>query len=234
MGDIHFIMKTLMLGLTLLGFAGVSYAMDKAELDQRIKTLEARFDAMQQDPQKRIPADNLNKAQGIVMMERTKAGFIFAYEGGGGIALVKDPKTEKWGPVGFMGGSEASLGFLVGGQQSFIVVLLMTTNANRLLTGSDVNFGGEARGTAGNQSAGASGTVQGKQPEVLVYDDRQGLYGGAEIKGGSVFPDDNANRIYYGQTWAMSDILSGKGVKPTDPAIELGKRITYYSQPPKK
>src|SRR3989442_4711498 len=44
----------------------------------------AKFVALQQKPDKRIPAETLRKARGIVLMERTKAGFLFAYQGGNG------------------------------------------------------------------------------------------------------------------------------------------------------
>jgi len=226
-------MKTFMVGLMLFGLAITTQAIEKGELDDRIRLLTSKFEAMQQNPDKRIPVDKLRAAKGILMMERTKAGFLFAYQGGGGLGLIKDPKTDKWGPAGFLGAGEASLGFLVGGQQSFIVVLMMNTNSVQLLYGSSSDFGGEARATGGDQSAGVKGTFPPDQPSILVYDDRQGLYAGAALKGGTIFPDDEANRIYYGQSWAMRDVLSGKGVKATQPAIDLAAKIDQYSKEPK-
>src|SRR5437879_12618216 len=95
-------MKTIMLGLIMLGFAASALAIDKAELDNRIRTLTDKLEALQQKPDKRIPADNLRKARGIILLDRTKAGFIFAFQGGGGVALVKDPTTDKWGPAAFL------------------------------------------------------------------------------------------------------------------------------------
>jgi lipid-binding SYLF domain-containing protein len=190
-------MKTIMLGLILMGFAGPAMAIDKAELDNRIRTLTAKFAAMQQKPGKSIPAETLNKAQGIILLDRTKAGFIFAYQGGGGVALAKDPKTGQWSPAAFLGANEASLGFQVGRQQSFFVILLMNPDATRFLTEPNFEFGGEARGTAGNQTAGIAGTVASSERPVLVFDDRHGLYGGAAVKGGAISPDEEANRVYF-------------------------------------
>jgi len=94
--------------------AASAVAVEKAELDSRISTLTAKLVAMQQKPDKRIPAENLRKAQGIALLDRTKAGFLFAYQGGSGIAMVKDPKSGKWGPIAFLAASEASLGFQIG------------------------------------------------------------------------------------------------------------------------
>ncbi|MCX6927495.1 MAG: lipid-binding SYLF domain-containing protein [Verrucomicrobia bacterium] len=206
-------------------------AIDKAELDKRIRTLTAKFEVMQAKPDKRIPAENLRKAQGIILLDRTKAGFIFAYEGGGGLAMVKDANSGHWSPPAFLNASEASLGFQIGGQQSFIVILLMNTNATRALTDSSINFGGEASGTAGNSTGKAEGTITDDQKQLLlVYSDATGLYGGAAIKGGALSPDTDANVAYYGQSLTPREILFDKKGKPSDAATNLTQKILQASK----
>ncbi len=175
-----------------------------------------------------MPANLLRKAQGIVLLDRTKAGFLFAYQGGGGVALVRDA-SGNWSPPAFLMANEASLGLQIGGEQNFFVILLMTTNAAHGLAASTVDFGGEARGTAGDQSAGAEGQVNSKD-SVVVYCDRTGLYGGAAIKGGAISADENANETYYGQYLTMNDILFGNKAKPTPAATALAKTIETYSR----
>ena len=228
MGD-NSLMKTLTLGLLLLGFASSTFALDKAELDHRIHKLTAKFESMQSNPEKRVPADNLRQAKGIILLDRTKAGFIFAYQGGSGVALVKDPKTENWSPAAFVSANEASLGFQVGGEQAFYVILLMHTNAVRMLTESKIDFAGEARGTAGDATAGEEGKISVTEHPVLVYDDRAGLYGGAAIKGGAISADDEANRIYYDQYLTLRDILFDNKVQPSETASELAKKLSENS-----
>jgi len=213
-----------MLSLWSLGLLLSAVAADKPELDNRIRKLTAKFEVLQGNPDKRIPAETLRQAQGIVLLDRTKAGFIFAFQGGGGLAMVKNPKSEKWGPAAFLTATEASLGFQVGGQKSFLVILLMTTNATRFLTDGDIEFGGEARGTAGSSSAGAEGNVK-STPSVLVYDDRHGLYGGAALKGGTISPDDDANTAYYGQYTTLKEILFDQKFKPSEVTTELVAKI---------
>ena len=224
------VMKTTMTGLLLMGFVCSSFAIDKVELDSRIQKLSAKLEALQQKPDKSIPAENLRKAQGIILLDRTKAGFLFAYQGGSGVALVRDPISDKWSPVAFLSANEASLGFQVGGEQGFYAILLMNTNATRLLTESTFEFGGEARGTAGDTSDGVKGTVNTTDQPFLVYGDRKGLYGGAVIKGGAIAPDDEANRVYYGQSLTMKEILFEKKVQPTDAALQLAERIKGASK----
>jgi len=220
------LVKTFALGLFVSGLASTTLARDKAELDYRIHTLIGRFEGMQAKPDKAIPAENLRRAHGIILLDRIKAGFIFAYQGGAGVAMVKEPQTERWSPAAFLTANEGSLGFQVGGQQSFVVILLMNTNATRLLTEPTFEFGGEARGTAGSASAGAEGTIASVERPVLVYDDRKGLYGGAAIKAGAIAPDDEANRIYYGQFVTMRDILFDRKVEPTEAASKLAETLT--------
>jgi lipid-binding SYLF domain-containing protein len=192
--------------------------------------MTVRFNSMQLNAEKAIPADTLNKAQGIVLLERTKAGFLFAYQGGAGVAMVKDAKTGKWGAPAFLSANEASLGFQIGGEQNFFVILLMNTNATRMLTEPNFEFGGEARGTAGKDTSGAEGTVSPNERPYLVYDERKGLYGGAAIKGGAIAPDDDANRTYYDQSVSMKEILFDNKFKPSETATKLAAKITEYSK----
>jgi len=142
--------------------------------------------------------------------------------------MVKDSHGD-WSPLAFFSATEASLGLQIGGEQNFFVILLMTTNATQKLTDSIIDFGGEARGTAGDQSSGVEGQAN-SQDSVLVYGDRSGLYGGGAIKGGAISPDNDANEIYYGTYVTMHDILFDKKVQPTPTATNLAKKISDYSQ----
>ncbi|HEY6169311.1 MAG TPA: lipid-binding SYLF domain-containing protein [Verrucomicrobiae bacterium] len=229
-------MKRLTLGLIAWCCLGVAstWAITKAELDDRVRKLAAKFDELQQKSEKRIPAETLAKAHGIILLDRTKAGFIFAYQGGSGVALVRDPNSKEWSPAAFVAASEASLGFQVGGQQSFIVLLLMTTNATAALTKSTFEFGGEARGTAGDQSEGVEGSVKSHEQPVLFFSDSKGLYGGVSVKGGAITPDGDANLAYYGQYRSMKDILFDRKVKAGETAVELAKKFNVPSNSTKK
>lgn len=222
-------MKKTVLRLMAAACVGPALAADKVELDQRVRSLTAKFQRLQSQPDERIPTDILRRAEGVVLLDRTKAGFIFAYQGGSGVALVRDPKSREWSPLAFVSANEASLGFQIGGEQNFLVILLMNTNATRLLTESTFDFGGEARGTAGDASQGVEGSLNRPGPPILIYGDRQGLYGGVAVKAGAIAPDDDANRAYYGQVITMSDILFDRKVKATGPSQVLAAMITGYA-----
>ena len=215
----------------LLGLAVTAQAIDKAELDKRIRTMTTKFEVMQAKPDKRIPAENLRKAKGIILLDRAKGGFIFAYQSGGGLAMVKDAKSGRWSPPAFLRSNEASLGFQIGGQQSFVVILLLNTNATHALTDSKIDFGGEASGTAGNSSGKAEGNATDDGTQLmLVYTDATGLYGGAAIKGGALAPDTEANVAYYGQSLTPKDILFDQKGKPTEAATSLVQKLTQSAK----
>ncbi len=223
-------MRSLVASLLLFAIALPAMAADKAALDYRIRMLSLKFETMQSKPDKRIPTNQLSKAKGILLLDRTKAGFLFAYQGGSGVAMVRDQKSGDWSAPAFFTATEASLGLQIGGQQSFVVVLLMNTNAVLMLAESSFTFGGEASGTAGNVSGGAEGTIPNDRPLELVYSDTEGLFGGVAVKGGAVSPDTDANLVYYGQYLTAREILFGNKVKPSDVAADLIRTISRFSK----
>jgi SH3 domain-containing YSC84-like protein 1 len=200
-------------------------AVDKAEVEARIGKLMVKLDALQAQPDKRIPAENLRKAQGIILLDRTKAGFLFAYQGGSGLVMARDPKTGGWSAPGFLKASEASLGLQIGGQQSFVAILLMSTNAVQMVAQGTFKFGGEASGTAGDASGGVEGAFSSSEPPVLVYSDRAGLYGGVAIKGDALSPDTDADVACYGEYLTFKEILIDHKVKASKAALDLARRI---------
>lgn len=224
-------MRTLYVGALLTCLALPGLAVDRAQLDARLDKLRVSFEVMQAKPEKRIPPQVLRDAQGIVLLDRTKAGFIFAYQGGNGVALARNPFTGQWSAPAFFSASEASLGFQIGGQQTFMVILLMNTNSARWLIEPRFDFGGMAGGTAGNVSGGKEGNVSSSERLELIYTDSQGLYGGAAIKGASISPDSNANVAYYGQYFTTKEILFDNKARPTPAATTLAQRIMECSRP---
>src|SRR6267154_4776103 len=116
----HFSTLALLAGL-LFGLAVSGLAADRNVLDQRIRNLADRFEAVQANPGKRISPEVLRKAQGIILLDGTRAGFLFAYEHASGVAMVKDSRTGEWGPASFLGANEASQGLQIGGVRSLTV-----------------------------------------------------------------------------------------------------------------
>lgn len=227
-------MKSAICALLVLSFVSSALAVQPQDLDRRIYRLTAKFEAMQQKPDKRIPPQLLRDAQGIILLDRTKAGFLFAFQGGVGVAMTKDPRTHQWSAPAFVSANNASLGFQIGGEQGFFVILVMNSNATRIFTDPTFQVGGEASGTAGNVSAGAESDIASTDMPILMFSDRKGLFGGAAVKAGNLSPDDDANCMYYQQYVSMRDILFDHKVQPTEAATQLIDRLNLYSNSPQK
>ncbi len=213
---------TLVPTLLVLGLARPAFAQSKSELDNRVHKLMAEFDALQADSEARIPTDKLKKATGVIVMDRTKGGFIFGYSKGSGVAMVKN--KGEWSPFSFMSSHQASFGAQVGGKTTFCVILLMNEAARDQLINPKVNFGGGAGGTGGSSSGGVGKSFTEESP-VLVFGQSKGLYGGAVVKGGSVAADDKANEKYYGRFYSIKDILFEKKVKTSETAADFAKKL---------
>src|SRR5256885_15689543 len=115
--------------LLFLGLAVSGLAAERDNLDQRIRNLADKFEAMQAKPGKRISPEVLRNAQGIILLDGTRAGLLFAYQHAGGVAMVKDSRTGEWGSASFVGANEASQGLLIGGERSLTVIVITNADA---------------------------------------------------------------------------------------------------------
>ena len=222
------IMKATIVGLAFSFLTSAALAVDSAQLDNRIRTLTDKFEAFQHREDGGIPSETLRKAQGLILLDTTKGGLVFGYQGGYGVAMAKDTAMKKWSPVAFLKANEASFGAQIGGEENFYVILLMTSNATWRLIDPKIVLGAGAGGTAGDTSGGV-GTKTPTEPEVLIYKDRTGLFGGAVIKGGSISADAEANRLYYGQDVSIRNILFDNSVQPSAAASTLASRIHAFA-----
>ena len=223
-------MKRLITWWIFVAVACAALGVEPRELDKKLRLFAVKLQEMQSNPEKSVPPELLRKAEGIILLDRTKAGFLFAYQGGSGVAMVRDKSTRKWSAPAFLKANEASLGFQIGGQQAFIVILLMNSEVTRVLTDPTFEFGGEARGTAGDKSAGTQTSVTSQEQPVLVYTDRKGLYGGVAIKGCALTPDEDANLTYYSQPVSVRDVVFDRKVPPSEAASQLAAVVTECGQ----
>ena len=221
-------MKTIILSLVVIGLACPAMALDRTQLNDRIQSLTASFTQMEQNPATRVPAMDLARANGIILLDRTKGAFIFGYHGGNGVALVKDPGGH-WSAPSFVSSTGASLGPQIGGTKDFFVVLLMSPVAAESLKQPVYDFGVKASATGGSEHSGAQETWASKT--AFVYGAHNGLFAGAEIKGGSVSTDNKANAIYYSRNISPDGILFAHQAMPSQTEDQLIAELTKYSHP---
>jgi lipid-binding SYLF domain-containing protein len=161
------------------------------------------------------------------LLERTKAGFVFGYEGGDGIAMVRDPNTGEWSPPAFLRAREASLGIQAGRQQMFVVILLMNDGVTRALSDPTYKLSDAAPQKSDNDEPTAvSPDASNAESAVKVFGDRHGIFGGLATKSGAIVPDQEANRICYGRSVSMEEILVDHKVTPSAAATALVQELT--------
>jgi lipid-binding SYLF domain-containing protein len=227
-------MKTLLATILVASLAVPAMATSKNKLDARVRDLTEYFEKVQKDPENAVPAEILRKAQGLIIMRTYKAGFIIGVAGGGGVALVRNTTTGKWGPVGFLKAGEGSFGFQAGGQRSDLIMVLMNSTSLKLLTDPNWKIGADVRATAGPKSAGDQANLKTDDTPVLLYSETKGLYGGASLQTGGLVPDPGDNEDYYGKKLTMEEIIVEGKVEPTEAAKQLADKIETYAKASEK
>lgn len=211
---------------TVSGFAN-PLKKSNEKLDQRIRRSADRLIELQADPAKRIPADLLARARGIIILHKFKAGLVVGGEAGNGVALVRDKTTGLWSAPAFISSAEGSYGLQIGAQESTIVLLLMNETGLKPLLGGSVNIGVDVAATAGPfDEGGKIDTTTIKDP-ILVYSSAGGLFAGAAFKGGGILPAQKNNEMVYGRS--MNDILFDPAVHPTATGRHLIDVIETYA-----
>jgi hypothetical protein len=112
-----------------------------------------------------------------------------------------------------------------------MILVLMNSDGMKVLTDPNFKLGVDLTATIGPKSAGDQANFKTDSTPVLVYGDTRGLFGGAALQTGGVFPDGGDNEDYYGKKFTMAEILLGGKVELTEAAKLLGARIEQYSTP---
>jgi lipid-binding SYLF domain-containing protein len=197
------------------------------KLDLRIRRSAERFIGMQKEPGKRIPADLLARARGIIILHKFKAGLLVGGEAGNGVALVRDKTTGLWSAPAFISTAEGSYGLQIGAKESTIVLLLMNETGLKPLLGGSVDIGVDVAATAGPFDEGARIDTTTIKDPILVYSSAGGLFAGAAFKGGAILPARKNNELFYART--MNDILFDPAVRPNPTGRHLIDVIETYA-----
>jgi len=201
----------------LLSLVGSAMAVTPTELDSRIYRLNGMFEDMQQKSDKRIPADLLRRAQGIILLDRTKAGFLFAFQGGVGVAMTKDPTTHQWSAPAFIRIAGGSFGFQIGGQATDLVLVAVNDKGFQDLLKSKFKIGGDASAAAGPVGRDSQAATDWKlNAELLTYSRAKGLFAGIDLTGAVVDENVDATRAFYGVAHPSAQILKGEVATPPD------------------
>jgi lipid-binding SYLF domain-containing protein len=214
--------------LALLSVATLSAApVKRSEAVTRIESCEAILREFMANPEYAIPADILQQARALVIVNQFKAGFFLGIKDGYGVILVKK-SDGRWSLPVILSAGEASLGLQLGAKAIETVMVITNDQTPRLLFNQRFNVGVDAKAVAGPKAAERD---RENHPiidaPVLVYQKSKGLYAGATVKVGYLSRNDEANFSLYSTQYTLPELLYSDWVQPVS---EVQPLMAYVEQ----
>jgi lipid-binding SYLF domain-containing protein len=189
---------------------------------QRLDSATSDLQAMANAGDKSVPQNLINKAECIVVIPNLKkGGFIVGGEYGKGFFSCRKPSGIGWSAPGAIRIAGGKFGFLIGGAETDLVMLVMNTDGMQHLLSSKFQLGGEASAAAGpvGRNVSAMTDLQ-MHAEILTYSRQRGIFGGLDLSGATVTEDKDTNRDLYGRAIPNRQLASGKAGVSVPPAAE--------------
>lgn len=218
-----------MLSLVALFSAAVARAeRTRADAITRVESCEAILQEFQRRPETALPANVLQRAKALIILNQFKAGFLFGVKDGYGVIMVRRADNSWSVPVLIRAG-EASLGLQVGANELESIYVITDPSIPKLLFKGRFNLGVDAKAIAGPHEASKERYNEEilKAP-ILAYTRAVGLYVGATVKAGHISRDDQSNFLLYNTRYTMPELLYGNFVQPAPevlPLMHLVQRI---------
>jgi SH3 domain-containing YSC84-like protein 1 len=220
-------MKPSLAMLILLGFAGSGLAGSDEDA-QRLKEAGTVLGEIESAPDKAIPNDLFHKASCVVVIpSMKKAGFIFSGKYGRGYASCRKANGGWTSPAG-MRIEGGGFGLQVGGSATDVVMLVMSQKGMDGLLASKFTLGGEASVAAGPVGRDATAQTDATmRADILSWSRSRGVFAGLSLQGGTLRPDDDANKSLYGEKITSAQLLTGKVRKSLAPDLFVQKLTEY-------
>jgi lipid-binding SYLF domain-containing protein len=151
----------------------------------------------------------LHRARGILIIpELVKGGFILGAQGGSGVLLVRDPKSNTWSPPAFYTMGAGSVGLQIGVEVSKIALIIMSDKALNAVMRDEFKIGAEAGLAIATLGAGAeASTTAHGGADIYAFAESKGLFGGIALQGGVMKPRPSYNEAYYKPGARLDDIV---------------------------
>ena len=164
---------------------------------------------------------------GVLIVPRLlKGAFLFGLEGGNGVFLVRDEKTDTWSEPAFYETSTASFGLQVGVESAEAVLVVQTVKGIESLLSSTVKLGGDVSAAIGTIGSGMEGsTSTNLEKDFVTYSRTRGLFAGVSFEGASIRTRDDLNKSYYGSAVRPSDIVLVRNIKPNPHSRQLREAV---------
>ncbi|HUN48339.1 MAG TPA: lipid-binding SYLF domain-containing protein [Stellaceae bacterium] len=144
----------------------------------------------------------------LVVPSLLKGGFFLGGQGGTGVLLVRDPKTNTWSSPAFYGLAGGSFGLQIGVEVSEVALIIMTDKALEAVLQNEFKVGAEAGLTLATVGAGAeASTTSNVGADIYSFSESKGLFGGVALQGAALNPKPDWDKIYYGRPVTTREIV---------------------------
>lgn len=221
-------MKPILLGFLTCGFAIQMLAADSDQDAQRLKAASETLQEIMGTPDKGIPTSLFQKAECVVIIPgMKKAGFVFSGKYGRGFASCRKEGGGWTDPAG-MRIEGGGFGLQAGGSETDVIMLVMSRKGMNGLLTSKFTLGGEASVAAGPVGRDATAQTDATmRADILSWSRSRGIFGGLSLQGGTLRPDENANKALYGEKVSSKSILTGQS-NPTLASDPLKPELKQY------
>jgi lipid-binding SYLF domain-containing protein len=205
--------RLVVLGSSLLLFAGMAWSKDDKDVSDIDKRLDASAKVLTEimgTPDKAIPDKVMSDAKCIaVVPSMVKIAIGFGGSHGKGVATCRTAKG-RWSapaPITITGGS---WGLQLGGQAVDLVMVVMNDEGMQHMLSSKFKLGADASAAAGPVGRDAAADTDWKmKAQVLTYSRARGIFAGIDLNGSAITQDKDETRLLYGKFIPFEEILNG-------------------------
>lgn len=206
-------LKLLPLALLTLFLAPPAHAASEAQ--NLVDRARITLDDVKKDKEFGNTLQLLKRAKAVLIVPGLiKGGFFVGGEGGTGVLLSRGA-TGTWSSPAFYTMAAASFGLQIGGEESELVLILLTDKAKKAFMTDEFKLGAQAGLTVVTLGSSAeAATTSNMNADIVVWASSSGAYAGLTVDGSIVKPRMSYNDEYYGHTASPADIIDGHEYNP--------------------
>ena len=195
--------------MSLVMFAGGAFAADSVQT--RLQQSTDVLQNMMHMDDKSVPMDTLHKAVCVIVIPNLKkGGFIIGAKYGKGFMSCRKQSGVGWTAPGAMRIEGGSFGFLIGGTENDLVLLVMNKEGAQKLLADKFTIGTDATAAAGPVGRTAAAETDAQMTAgILTYSRARGAFAGVAFESGTLRQDLDDNATLYGSKIGNKELMAG-------------------------
>ncbi len=192
---------------TFLIAPGLSSAQISAE-QEIVEKARLSVESLRRDNDFPMLGTLLAKSKGaLIVPSLVKGGFVLGGEGGSGVLLARNAQSN-WSYPAFYTLGGGSVGLQIGVKDAEVIFVIMTDKGMEQVLKNQFKMGVDASLAIGPIGAGVeAATTLALGADIYAFSKARGLFGGGSFQGTIIYPRDDYNRNYYGQSAAAREIV---------------------------